>query len=286
MFRAAFPNAPEVDEKTEVQWVRENHNLAGNNGSSREPQIIRLAGTWVDPTLALELGQSYELGPLIQRVIEAQPDPNVNYRRQGKSAQNEDALPSSATTSVKPPSKSLPTPSPTAAVPNPPKRRKELSPTPSVAAAPPKAPAPRRSTRTKSPQPKTKPASSVGSAGPKPKKSKRDESPAGEAEQDSEIAEGIASADLFEQDMAEQREMIRVMKAAKKSELTLSQKPKTKVEKRAREEEKLEFDFKEPEVGERAIATNKRVGLFRNMEPRSKSAAWGLGLFVFGASAV
>jgi len=34
MFRAAFPNAPEHDEKAEVQWVKGTYDLSGNNGSS------------------------------------------------------------------------------------------------------------------------------------------------------------------------------------------------------------------------------------------------------------
>jgi len=56
--------------------------------------------------------------------------------------------------------------------------------------------------------------------------------------------------------------------------------------KRAREdEEELRFDFKEPEVGERTIATNRRVSRFQ-MEPRTKSFAWGVAAFAVGMGAV
>ena len=57
--------------------------------------------------------------------------------------------------------------------------------------------------------------------------------------------------------------------------------------KRARqeEEEPLQFDFKEPEVTERAIATNRRVE-GTGLQPRTKSLAWGIAAFAVGMSAV
>jgi len=51
------------------------------------------------------------------------------------------------------------------------------------------------------------------------------------------------------------------------------------------EDEPLKFNFKEPENVERAISTNRRVGRF-NMEPRTKSFAWGLAAFAVGMGAV
>ncbi|KAF5327693.1 hypothetical protein D9619_004848 [Psilocybe cf. subviscida] len=166
MFRAAFPNAPETDEKAEVNWVREHYDLSGNNGSTKDMHITRLAGTWVSPAVALELGEDYGLGALINIVVEAKPDPAANYRRSGKAAANNSATaaptpaspapPPYTTTaqaatvtqetvttikasniptrgSSKPPSASavtsLPTPSPPTASP-PTKRRKASSPAP------------------------------------------------------------------------------------------------------------------------------------------------------------
>ena len=94
MFRAAFPNASEAEEKLEIQWVRNNYDLSGNNGSTRDPHIIRLAGTWVDPQLAIELGKIYALGPFINMVVEAVPDPNGHYRRSGSGKHAAAAAPS------------------------------------------------------------------------------------------------------------------------------------------------------------------------------------------------
>ncbi len=152
MFRAAFPNAPDADERAEIQWVKDNYDLSGNNGSTKDPHITRLAGTWVDPQLAIQLGKVYSLGALVDAVVEATPDPNGNYRRSGKAAAPPPAVASatvnnivtttsgsitssavqSSTTVVPNPqsdAKTLPTPSPTM---NPPaKRRKESSPAPS-----------------------------------------------------------------------------------------------------------------------------------------------------------
>ncbi|KAF9048726.1 hypothetical protein BJ165DRAFT_1462165 [Panaeolus papilionaceus] len=187
MYRAAFPLASDTEEKAEIQWVKETFELAGNNGSSKEPHITRLAGTWVSPATALQLGKEYALGELINVVVEAQPDPTGSYRRSGKSANSTTTYtgpiatpyivpkaeevappvntvvskPPSRTSPVKPPSsaaKTLPTPSPTSPS-KPPvsKRRRESSPAPtSESSKPPSraSPAPvRRSARTKSPAP-------------------------------------------------------------------------------------------------------------------------------------
>ena len=183
MFRAAFPNASDSDEKLEVAWVKDTYDLSGNNGSTKDAHITRLAGVWVAPAVALELGRAYMLGRLIEAVVEAAPDPNGNYRRSGKAAANNvpatapatvnaQAVVSSPSIVSKPSStvKSLPTPSPTAAVKSPTKRRKESSPTvepqsvvkpssrhspaPSKVSAPPPSPTLRRSARTKSPAPR------------------------------------------------------------------------------------------------------------------------------------
>lgn len=86
MFRAAFPNASDAEERAELQWVKDNHDLSGNNGSTRDSHITRLAGTWVDTVLAADLGEQYALGQLIKIVADAQPDPNANYKRSAKSA--------------------------------------------------------------------------------------------------------------------------------------------------------------------------------------------------------
>ncbi len=51
------------------------------------------------------------------------------------------------------------------------------------------------------------------------------------------------------------------------------------------EEEKLKFEPKEQEKEPRAIATNSRVSRWQ-MEPKTKSVAWGVAAFLFGAGAV
>ncbi|KAF8656830.1 hypothetical protein AX16_002378 [Volvariella volvacea WC 439] len=189
MFRAAFPNAAESDEKQEVQWVKENYDLSGNNGSTKDTSITRLAGTWVNPQLALELGDSYLLGALIQAIVDAKPDPNANYRRSGRQSTaptnpitgtpkpQSAILPMPPSSPLATPLKSLQVPlltprpsSPGLGQPHPAKRRKdaEASPAPlplppqtvpnTPAGAPQSSPVkpttmPRRSARTKSPAP-------------------------------------------------------------------------------------------------------------------------------------
>jgi hypothetical protein len=83
MFRAAFPTASEADERCETIWVKETYDLGGNNDSTKEPGIVRLAGTWVGPDVALlpEFAQTYGLGGVIPHIAKAIPDPSAAYRR-------------------------------------------------------------------------------------------------------------------------------------------------------------------------------------------------------------
>jgi len=328
MFRAAFPNASDQEERDEVQWVKETYDLTGNNGSSKDTGITRLAGTWVSPVVALELGKAYMLGDLIVSVVQAQPDPNVSYRRSGKGQ----ATPKSSSQSVAPSKEVEETASPSgknngaaAAAPSPDpkpaKRRREASPAPEASPVKIKSsssvdekPPPRRSTRTKSPPPRVAPSASmmaVVNKSPTKTPSKRaprrpvkqeepapptpggsDETAYDDREDENRAAEDVAGSELREQDIAEQRDLIADLKrkrdAALKDEDEDMDESEALKNKRAREEEdnKLKFNFKEPEVGERAIATNRRV-LGRILEePRRQSLAWGMAAFVFGAGAV
>ncbi|KAG5638890.1 hypothetical protein H0H81_008949 [Sphagnurus paluster] len=322
MFRAAFPNAPDHEEKIELLWVKENYDLSANNGGPHNPGVTRLAGTWVSPALARVLGDTYALGDLITAVVDATPDPNANYRRSAKSSAP--AKPAEPV-SVKPVSAStaaatLPTPSPTAGQPNPPKRRKEGSPAPlSVPVSPPTSPTkalPRRSSRTRSPAPRSSigPFSSV-SRTPKVQKTVRREevqilTPGGSdltvLDEETEVIEDrITGSELHEQDVAEQQALVQKLKAerdaAKKQEHEVAdededeeseaaaESPSTGVKRvRKDEDEELKtipFNPKEPEVGERAIATNARVGRFQ-LQPRTRQLAWGAAVFAFGMGAV
>ncbi|KAF5371824.1 hypothetical protein D9615_009574 [Tricholomella constricta] len=324
MFRAAFPNAPDHDEKNELQWVKDNYDLSGNNGGPHNPSVTRLAGTWVSPALAQTLGDMYGLGDLITAVVEASPDPNANYRRSAKSTAPAKVQEPMA---VKPVSASngaatLPTPSPTAGQPNPPKRRKESSPAPAPApVSPPTSPTkvlPRRSSRTRSPAPRS--AAAVAPLTPATrtqkvsKTTRREEvqivTPGGSdltvVDEETDVVEnGITGAELHEQDVAEQQALVKKLKAerhakeAAKMQHAISEDEDDETEtlaeassagiKRARKEEEdelktIQFNPKEPEVGERAIATNRRVGF--QLQPRTRQLAWGAAVFAFGMGAV
>ncbi|KIY65167.1 hypothetical protein CYLTODRAFT_379848 [Cylindrobasidium torrendii FP15055 ss-10] len=113
MFRAAFPAATESEEKGELQYIKEVFDTTGCNGSSREPHITRLAGTWLPPDSAVELAEDYLMKELIIDLGAAEPSPQGNYRRSGRSGGNT-ASPASApepaatkqeASPVKPPSK-------------------------------------------------------------------------------------------------------------------------------------------------------------------------------------
>lgn len=140
-------------------------------------------------------------------------------------------------------------------------------------------------------------------------------------EDDDSVEQAVAGSELWEQDVAEQKKLIADLAAkalkssADKIGMTEDEKQRLGEEvynvisqdrddgmkededeeeeqgpsklKRARqeEEEALQFDFKEPEVEERQIATNRRVDGFR-LQPRTKSLAWGIAAFAVGMSAV
>ncbi|KAJ7035008.1 hypothetical protein C8F04DRAFT_1099783 [Mycena alexandri] len=296
LFRAAFPTAPEDAEKREVQWVKDSYDLTGNNGSSKETNITRLAGTWVSPTVAVELGTAYSLGDLIHSIVDAKPDPAANYRRSGNKAKDSASAAPTSSASAAPSSvsRALPTSSPAHASPNPAKRRKESSPAPASAPAPVTPLAPRRSTRTKSPNPKSAPMPSLTSVTKSAtKKATRREAvvtPEGSDEtavdEEGDVIEESVGTELREQDLAEQRDMIESLKAQRDKALAVKHggnavDAPAKL-KRAREDEsnKLEFEFKEPEIGERVIATNRRI------TPSQKSFVWGVVAFAFGMGAV
>lgn len=324
MFRAAFPTSSDQDEKVEIQYIKDKFDLAGTNGSSREPHLTRLAGTWVKPATAMTLAADYGLLDLVTQMVKATPDPAANYRRSHKATQNAQspAPPATTTTTTttttiaqsqvivngspaKPPSKvsGLPTPSPTGGAPAA-KRRKESSP---PAAAVPATPAPsktpvRRSTRAKSPAVKSGPVPLTGvSSKPRSRSSVAPPTPKKVAQKLPDIADedaegledGVAGQGLYEEDVQAQKELIADLKRKReeaKEEATAVEQQEEEVStkgKRVRqdEDEPLKFEFKEPESEERQIATNRRVGRFE-MEPRTKSIAWGLAAFAVGMSAV
>lgn len=294
MFRAAFPTSTDQEEKEELAWVKDSYDLAGNNGSSRDTSIARLAGVWVDPEVALTLGERYGLGRLVTGVVDATPSPTANYRRSGKSNVTPKGSESSHTVAPTPlktvstnktsstPSKEPPT-----------KRIKQSSPaprSPSPATHKP-SPAPRRSMRAKSPSLRAaaiEPLKAIKT--PKKSSSRRevvvDMSGGSEqtvVDEDANGLEKVINHDLHTQDIAEQKELIQGLKAQRAAAQDMD--TDTTKSKRTREEEQaLTFNPKPQEIEPRAIATNRRVSRFQ-MEPKTKSAAWGAAVFVVGVAA-
>lgn len=338
MYRAAFPLASELEERAELQWVKDNNDLSGNNGSSKEAHITRLAGTWVGTALAVELADQYGLAPLIKIVVDAQPDPNVAYKKSARATAASSAADVTKSTIATPVSnhthqvskasiaasttprttvisvsatrsttKPLSASSPATVQPNPPKRRKEASPALSDS-SPLKATPLRRSNRAKSPV--AKPVSSLTSANTPPARSPKKQAeqitPSSDktaVDEEGDKVEQLAAEELHDEDIREQKKLIEDLKAQRavaaeeEAEKAAGQAQEeadneeieevdSGSKKRERDEDapEYQFAFKEPEVGERAIATNRRVG-FR-MEPRTRSFAWGVAAFAFGMGAV
>lgn len=305
MFRAAFPSATDDHEKAESNWVRATYDLTGTNKGGRS----RFAGTWVSPEVAIQLADSYHLGSVLSVLAKAEPEPGVVYRRSTRAQQ--------PTPEQSPAAGKEPGPAPA-------KKRREASPaTPKVAPAPlaaavpvvptppPSAirqtatPPPRRSTRHKSPAAPS--AAPLPARTPRSTRSRKVATPEPEPEPVHEEAEAEPLAqtiarDIMDEDVREQKALIarlkeeRAQRAAQdeeegdesreEEEEASEVSPAKPASKRPREDEVLKFEFKEPsqEVGERAIATNRRVAL--RMTPQRKSAAWGALAFAVALGAV
>jgi hypothetical protein len=283
MFRAAFPEASDLDEKRETSWVKEQYDLSKNNGSSRDHSIVRLAGVWVSTEDAVSIAESYALGGIVQAIARAVPDPSASYRRSGRGADR-----SAPVSMGSPASRALPSPPPTSA-PASAKRRKDSSPPPPAKSQP--APASlttlRRSNRTKSASPapvssrKSTKAPRVSKGG---KLQKFQESDEAAFDEDAETTARMGE-EMFKEDVAEQRALIANLKAHRDDEMDDQSDHQWK---RGRDEAEQDFatkfNFQEPGNEERAIATNSRVSRF-HLEPKQKSFAWGVAVFAFGLGA-
>lgn len=312
MFRAAFPSATDEAERAESLWIKASYNTAGTNKSGN----ARFAGTWVPPDVAHMLADSYFLAPIITPLTIAQPDPNVVYRKGQKGTQQPTPVATPTAHTPASPAQSITETPPV-------KRRREGSPatparsqiptatqsTPRRGATPQRLSAtpgsPRRSTRLASPAP-TLPTNIVSSATKVTRVLHESVGPFGSdetiVEEDTTEIHKVAEQNM-EEDIREQKELINRLKA-EKAELAAREavkKARASTEerstaesagaapvKRAREDEAapLTLDIKEPEAGERAIASNRRVRLLGNMRPEQKSLAWGAFLFAAGMGAV
>ncbi|KZT73004.1 hypothetical protein DAEQUDRAFT_684557 [Daedalea quercina L-15889] len=314
MFRAAFPTANEDHEKQEASWVRATYDLAGTNKGGRE----RFAGTWVTPEVALELADNYGLSSIIPVLAKAEPDPNVVYRRSTRAQQPTPEQSPAAGKEPGPapakkrreasPAPPKPAPAPAAAEPTVP------TPPPSTArqtATPP----PRRSTRHKSPAPP--PSAPLPTRTPRSTRSRKVAATPDSAIKNNalayELGEGTVdpvaqklAEEVMEEDIREQKALIARLKqhraetqARRASAVDEDEEdeeedeaqvvsPTKPASKRPRDDGELKFNFEEPteEIGERAIATNRRVSALANMPPERKSLAWGTLAFAIGFGAM
>ena len=306
MFRAAFPNANDDAERAEAMWIKAHWDVSGANKQG----AARFAGTWVPQNIALELAEDYHLSPLIVPLADASPDPSVVFRKSGRTLQQPTPVASPVSTAAHTPETPLV------------KRRREASPTvtssrpqptPRRAGTPTRTAAtvatPRRSTRLQSPAPPT-PAAITTTKVTKIVTAIEEESASHGSDETAVEEDARDLARVTEQNMAEdireQKELISKLKAeqqAKEEAVAAAARSvapeasaadveqvvstEANVTKRTREEEPTEYtlNIKEPEVGERAIATNKRVQAGK-MAPERKSLAWGALAFAVGAGAM
>ncbi|THH20721.1 hypothetical protein EW146_g663 [Bondarzewia mesenterica] len=158
-------------------------------------------------------------------------------------------------------------------------------------------PALRRSTRTASPAPAPVPKTIIASKSLRSplQTSHQPEPPTPGGSDETAVDDDIPDVPGPDasQDIAEQKEMIEAFKAQREANKQQQQEAEPEVvedssAKRAREEEgerALQFNFKEPETQERAIATNRRIRMIE-MGPERKSFAWGVVAFAAAVGAM
>lgn len=301
MFRAAFPTASDDAEKQESAWVKANFDLSGSNRSGK----ARFAGTWVSPTVALTIADSYSLREVLQPLTDAVPDPSAEYRKSSRAQQQVGGTQLTASEGIPKVSRQqLPTPAPSLNVepgPTPAKRvRREASPAPAVLdtatttrTTATSAATPRRSGRNASSFQTPLPKTTVASKSPVKASRTKAVEPTTPAGSDETVVEedvpDVPGPDP-EQDIAEQRALIANLKEQReeqRKQQTQENQDEAIAEeqggmaKRGRDEVEapLTFNFKEPEKEERVVATNRRVGRFIEMTPQRRSAAWGTAAF-------
>jgi len=264
MFRAAFPDASEDDEKNDTAWIKQSYDIAGANGGYRgnTKQILRLAGIWLPVEAALAVAESYAIHTMVKPLTEAEPDPSQHLKKSANGVPE--------VTEIKPFSAAAPAPAKPVSPPA--KRRRMASPS-STTSAPLSPPAQTRKLRSsKSPAPVKKATT------PKPRSSKR---LAGKTAVEA-AEEEVANIDIVsvnpEADIEESKQLVDELKAS-------YGKPASKSAgvKRPAGDDVLTFEPKEPEIGERVIAPAPRR--IANLRPEHQALTWGSLAFAVGMGA-
>lgn len=324
MFRAAFPTANEEAEKGETTWIKLSFDTSGANKSGKarfagtwvtpdvalyladsyalDAIIPSLANAVPDPNTTFRRSKGQQQ-PTPTASPAAEPGPAPAKRRR-------EASPASPIpTNAQPPA---PAPAPVETPTSPQSPRGGGS------------PAPRRSARLRSPGatavPQTQPlVPPTPTKTPRTRRAAREEHPTPTGSDETAVDEDSEAAKVaqpnMQEDIQEQKELIAKLKAERaaakakaiaeaeaaaeaegEQEMEEASTPSQQEaeeaavgEKRPREEAPTgyRFNFKEPgqeEVGERAVATNRRV--LSRMPPERKSLAWGTLAFAIGLGAV
>jgi hypothetical protein len=266
MFRAAFPDASDDDEKNDSTWIKQAYDITGANGGYRgnTKQVLRLAGTWLPVEAALAVAESYAIHSIVKPLTEAEPEPNQHFRKSAAANGTSELL------DLKPTSTAAPAPAKPV---SPPAKRRRMASPASTTSAPLSPPVATRKLRSsKSPAP-TKKATT-----PKPRSSRRlagkTASPAPEVTDEEMAYIEVVKPDA---DIEESKQLVEEIKAN-------FGKPSSKAAgvKRPAGDDALTFVPKEPEIGERVFAGPRRL---RNLPPQRQSLAWGALFFTVGAGA-
>ncbi|KAG9017197.1 hypothetical protein FRB90_001365 [Tulasnella sp. 427] len=282
MFRAAYPNASDEAEKAELNWVRNNYDIAGQNGGGK----LRLAGIWVPPGLALHFAELYGLGHILPGLAHAKPEEKSSYRKGGRPNNGSStvvaAAPAVGTTTSSQPEPASGLGIPTSLPPTSPFKSPKSTPAkPAKASSPARQPPPKRSRKSASPAPsllaKPTPTKPVRSSPRRPPKVQ-------EEEEEAEVPGPNPDQDIREAQEDVARIMAQGRAAQQLDPVTPAGKKKRNIE--STETPPHQLDLVKVEQGamvvapvERAVVNPRRLA---NLPPTQKAAAWGGLLMAVG----
>ncbi|KAG8908492.1 hypothetical protein FRB99_005850 [Tulasnella sp. 403] len=277
MFRACFPTAPDEAEKAETNWVKTNFDTAGSNGGGR----LRLAGSWVPPSLALYLATSYSLTDILPALANAVPEAKASYRKSTRpgnaNGPSASGFTSNASQTVVNGNTASTHGIPTSLPPTTPKSVKSpMSKSSTKAGSPSRPPPAKRSRKSASPAPSTLLKSTPGKV--------NFTSPHRQADVPEEEEPEVPGPDP-DQDIAEAKAEVARLKAehsivgpatpaaSKKRAIEATETPPPKFDMERIEQSAMDL------VQDRPIINRRRLS---NLPPTRKAAAWGSLAFLLG----
>ncbi|KAG8937292.1 hypothetical protein FRC02_000062 [Tulasnella sp. 418] len=306
MFRSSFPHASEEQERQESSWVKANYDTQGANGGGK----LRLAGTWVPPTVAMHLAKEYHLENIVDPLVHAVPESASAYRKSNQKAPSATTL---ATTNSAASVGTVSQPTPTTPRSPRPQNRQQAAPSPTTSppsttsvketSPSPKGPPAKRSRKSASPAPATITTRSSTRTTPAKTSSsplKVQPTPKPPVIREEETEPEVPGPDP-DQDIAEAKAEVAALKAQRDAALSVPTTPAANKKRTIEHTETPPLKFDMERIAEVASQAENGIVVERpikeispgrlaritnvQLKPAHKAAAWGSLAFMVGVAA-